>query len=245
MAEPHRVAQADLRGEVFRHLLAHPHEPLGERQHKALDVGPCDVLQMASRPHARLERGVDHLAVAVHALLAALELQLVEDVVVGRTGQHACLGQPRFLHQAEVALDRANPAGAFGILVSQLAAPVERGPVVLRVEEELGLPHHAVGPAEFRQQVVDVHHLVDGVRRPGLLAVAERGVGDVDVPRLERLRVELDLLSVDHLDHRAAESDQRRHPVVERSFEQVRLGRVDQGMRFSFIGHGHGEYPLF
>ena len=61
-AEAHRVAEADLRRELLRHLLAHPHQPLDEGQHEAVDVGPGDVLQVAARPHAGLECRVHHLA---------------------------------------------------------------------------------------------------------------------------------------------------------------------------------------
>ena len=44
------------------------------------------------------------------------------------------------------------------------------------------------------------------------------------------LRIELDRLAVDVLDDRAVETDQRRQPVVERVFQQVRLGAIDQGI---------------
>ena len=60
-----------------------------------------------------------------------------------------------------------------------------------------------LGPPSLREQVVDVHHLLDGVRRPRLLAVAERRVGDDDVPVLDRGEVELHRLAVDVLDGRA------------------------------------------
>ena len=78
-----------------------------------------------------------------------------------------------------------------------------------------------------------MHHLLDGVGRPGLLAVAEGRVGDDDVAGLAgACGSNFDRLAVDVLDDRPVEADQRRQAVVEGLFQQVRLGRVDQRKRF-------------
>ena len=69
-----------------------------------------------------------------------------------------------------------------GIAVAQVAAAVERAPVVARIEEELGLPDDAVRAAQLRHHVVDANHLVGRIGGPGLLAVAESRVGDENVP---------------------------------------------------------------
>ena len=155
-------------------------------------------------------------------------------MVIGATGEHAGFLQPGLFHQAEVALVGADPAGALGIAVPQVAAAVERAAVVARVEEELRLPDDAVRPAQLRHHVVDADHLVGRVRRPGLLAVAEGRVGDEDVAVLHRGRIELHRLAVDVFDHGAVEADQRRQAVGKRLFQQIRFGSIDQRMRFVF-----------
>ena len=38
-AETHRITQPDFNGLLFRHLLAHLHQPVHERQHEPFDVG--------------------------------------------------------------------------------------------------------------------------------------------------------------------------------------------------------------
>ena len=57
-AEAHRVAQADLDRQLLGHLLAHLHQPVHERQDEPVDVGARDVLQVAARPDAGVERGL-------------------------------------------------------------------------------------------------------------------------------------------------------------------------------------------
>ena len=221
-AEAHRVADPDLDRLVLRHLLAHPHQAIHERQHEPVPVGAGRVFQVAARTNAGLERRIDHFAIRVHALLAALELQLVEDVVVRTAGQHARLLQSGFLDQAEIAFHRADPARAFRIPVAQAPAAIERVAVVLGVQEELGLPDDAVRAAEFGQQVVQMDHLLDAVRRAGLLAVAERGVRDDDVAGPDRGRIEFDDPAVDRFQQRSVEFDLRRQIVVEGFFQQIR-----------------------
>ncbi len=131
----------------------------------------------------------------------------------------------------------ADPAGALGIAVAQLAAAVQRAAVVGGVEEELGLANHAVRPAQLGQQVIDVDHLVGRVRRPSLLAVAEGRVGDENVAGLDGRRIELHRLSVDLFDHRPVEADQRRQAVVERFFQQIGFGAIDQWKGLRFLRH--------
>ena len=71
--------------------------------------------------------------------------------------------------------------GASGVDAGGPAA-FEGFAVVLGVEEEFRLADDAAGAAQARQKVVDFHHLLDGVGRAGLLAVAEGGVGDEKFP---------------------------------------------------------------
>ena len=82
-----------------------------------------------------------------------------------------------------------------------------------------------------------LHHLVGRVGRPGLLTVAEGRVGDEDVAGLRLRRIEFHRLSIDVLDHRPVEPDQRRQTVRKRFFQQIGFGAVDQRMRRLFLGH--------
>ncbi len=185
---------------------------------------------MAARPHARLKSRLHHLAVAVHALLAALELELVEDVVVRAAGEHSRLFQARLLNESEVTLHRANPAGALRIRVAEGTTPIESLTVILGVQEKLGLANDAVGPAHLGQQIIQVNHLVYRVGRPGLLAVSEGRVRNEDVALLGLLWIEDHLLAIDVLYDRSVELDQRGQIVIERIVEQVGLGCVNKGM---------------
>jgi len=158
--EPHRIAQPDLRPLLLGHLLAHLHQPLDKRQHEALDIGPRYILQVASRPNTRLERRIDDLAVALHALLPAAELELVEDMIIGAARQHPALFEPGLLDQSKITLDRPYPPRALRILVPQRPASVEGLAVVLGIEEELGLPYHAFGAAQPAQKVCTICSIV-------------------------------------------------------------------------------------
>jgi len=69
------------------------------------------------------------------------------------------------------------------------------------------LAHDAVGTAQSSQQVVDMHHLVDRIRRPGLLAVAKRSIGDYDISVFDRSEIKLDRLAVNVLGNLALKTD--------------------------------------
>ncbi len=180
-AVAHRVADADLylHPGVFRE----PHEPFRERDHRAPEVGPRHVLEVAPDGlEARLGRGVydDH---EVFKNLLPVLFEFHEDVVVRDGGQNAGLLQADVFDELEVGRDGADPPRNLRVLVPAFLALFERLPVLFAVEEELGLAYDALGAAEPVQQVVDVYDVVDGVRRPGLLAVAERRIRDPDVLR--------------------------------------------------------------
>ena len=170
---------------ILRHLLGHSHETIDKRQHKTIDVRACQIFEMAARSHAGLERRVDHLAITIYTFLAALELELVKDVIVATAGQHAGFFQAGFLYQAKVLLDCANPTRAFRVFVAEFTAFVERLAVVLCVQKELGLTNDTIGPAKTRQHIVDFDHLVDRVGRSRLLAIAKRRVGYDNVTVLD------------------------------------------------------------
>ena len=115
--ETHRVADANLDRQFVRHLLAHSHQPVDERHHEAVPVSAGHIFQVTPRPHACFKGRVNDFAVRVHACLAALEFELVENVIIRRTCQHTGLFQARFLDQAKVTFDSANPSRAFRKLV--------------------------------------------------------------------------------------------------------------------------------
>jgi hypothetical protein len=110
--------------------------------------------------------------------------------------------------------------------LSQLAAFVQGLAVVLCIQEELGLTDDAVRPAQTREQVVDVDHLIDRVGRQRLLAITERRVGDHDVAVFHRGEIELNGLAVDVFDGRSVEPNPRRQVVGEDVLQQVRPGHL-------------------
>src|SRR5581483_3059092 len=107
--------------------------------------------------------------------------ELSEDVIVGTRGQDSGFPNSDLPHQAQIAAYRANPSRDFRKLVAQLKASPHRLAIQLRVKKEFGLPDDAVGAAEPMQHRVQLHNLIDGVRRARLLAVAKGGVGNEEL----------------------------------------------------------------
>ena len=80
----------------------------------------------------------------------------------------------------------------------------------------------AVGAAEPRHHLEQRNHVLLLVRGAGLLAVTERGIGDMDIARLDFVRVELDLLAVDGFLDLSFESDQRGKRIGKGVFKEIR-----------------------
>jgi len=121
--------------------------------------------------------------------------------------------------------------------MAQLATAVQGLAVVAAVEEKFGLADHTVRTTQFGQQIIDMHDLIHRVRRSGLLAVAKSSIGDMNIPRARRLRIELDGLAVDVFNQRTVEQDLRRQSVVEHFFQQIGLRGIDQRKGVAICGH--------
>ncbi len=174
----HGVAGPDLDRHLclFRNL----HQLLRERDDEAVEVSPCNVFEVAAGNNALLERRGNDVEVRLERVFAR-HIKLEEDVIVRAGGQDPGLLEPHLLHELEVVLVRPDPAGDLRIPVAALPAEPHRFPVLLRIEEKLGLADHAVRAAHAVHEVEDVGDLLRRIRRPGLLAVAEGGVRDPDV----------------------------------------------------------------
>ena len=174
-AVAHGVAQADL----DRHaaLLAQLHELLGEGQAEAVDVGTGDVLEMAARDDAPFQGLPGQVQIHVHGLLAGLP-QLEIDVVVRHAGQHAGLVELHVPGQLEVFLVGADPGGHAREAVAARPADIDALAVLGRVQEKLRRRDEARFAAHAVQEIEHLGHLLDRIRRPGMLAVTEGGVRD-------------------------------------------------------------------
>ena len=182
-AVAHGVAEADL----HRHaaLARKLHEPLGQGQTEAVNVGPGHVLEVAARNDAPFQGLAGQIHVHVHGLPAGFA-QLEKDMVVGHAGKHAGFVEFHVPHQLEVFLGGADPGRDPGKAVAARPADVDALAVLGRVEEEFRRRDQPGFAAQAVQEVEHLGHLLDRVGRPGLLAVAEGGVGNAHLFRRTR-----------------------------------------------------------
>ena len=205
----HAVAERIARAQLDRHagLLHQLGQLQHERHHEAVEIGAGDILQVAARPHARLD-ALAHDAHIVIDRLPARHLQLVEDVVIRAADQDARLLHADLAHHLKVLARGANPAGDLRVLIAALHAAQHRVPVLLGIQEELALADDAVRPAQAVQHVEDVHDLLGRVRLARLLPVAERRIRDPDLLRHghgHMAHVERDARDVLVIEHDAVE----------------------------------------
>ncbi len=216
-----RIRNAEAQGVAQPHLDVDPaffaelHELDGERDAETVNVRPRDVFKVAARLDALVQGGPHDRKVLLECT-RPVQLELEKDVVVGNRRQDSRLGETRVHHELQILLDRADPAGDLRVPVFLRATHVERFPVFVRVEEELGLADHAVGSGHPVQKIEDDLDLLDRIRGARLLAVPEGRVRDEDVLR-----------RVDRLDL-AVEVNPRDVFVGEDLAHEVRLRHIGQ-----------------
>ena len=179
-AVAHGIAGADLdRDLIFLHQL---HQLHAEGNHIAVDIGPGDVLQMASGADPLLQAVADNAQVMLHRL-PSCHLQLHENMIIGAADQNAGLLHADLLHQAEILLARPDPAGHLRKPIAPFHALIDRVPVLLAVKEKFAGAHHSVGAAQPVQIIIDGDDLIRGIGGAGLLSVPEGGIRDPDLLR--------------------------------------------------------------
>ena len=177
-AVAHGVAQAEL--DVDAALFPQLHQLQGKGHAKAVDVGPGDVFQMAPGFDPHLQGRLDDAQVLVQGL-APVPVELQKDMIVRHGGEDAGLLEAHLLHQGQVFGMGPDPAGDLRKGIAPLPAAVHGFLVFVAVEKKLALPDDPLGPGEPVEQVEDVDDLLHRIRRPGLLAVPEGGVGEQHV----------------------------------------------------------------
>ena len=174
-AEAHCIAEADL----HRHagLLGKLHEARGKGQTEAVDIGAGDVFKVTARHNAPFKGALDEAQIIFHRLLPRLA-QLEIEMVVRYAGQHTDFVELHVAGDAQVVLVGANPARHAREAVATGAAGFDGLAVLGGIHEEFRGLNEAALAAQLMEQVEDVGYLADGVRRAGLLAVAEGRIGD-------------------------------------------------------------------
>ena len=142
-----------------------------------MDIRPGQVLEVTAHAEPLGQRLGDDPHVVIERL-APGPPEFEEYMVVGAGGQDPGLAQARVPHQAEVLTLGPNPSGDLRVPVPPGQHLSHRLTVAHAVQEELTLPDHPVGSAQPVEQVEQLGDLRDLERRPSLLAVAERRVGD-------------------------------------------------------------------
>ena len=177
-AVAHGIAGTDTHGDLG--ILRHLHQLVDERNHKAVEIGSCDILQVTSGHNPCLKRLGNGGKIVIHAFLTG-HLHFLEDVVVTAGNQDTRLADAQVAYQLEVLLAGTDPSGDLGEFQPQLLAFFKSFSVLLAIYEELGLTNNAVGTAELGHQLEDVHDLLDRIGLYRLLTVAECGIGDPDI----------------------------------------------------------------
>ena len=93
--------------------------------------------------------------------------------------------------------------------MAKASAFIERFAVVLCIKEKLGLPYYSIRAAKTAQKVVDMHHLVNSIRRTRLLAVAESRIANQDVPVFNSSEVKFHCFAVYIFNNRSFKANQR------------------------------------
>ena len=175
-AVAHCIAGTDL----YRYaaFLRQLHEFGRKRHYEAVEIGSCDILEVASRTQPRFYRVGDDADVLVQSLLSC-KPHFVEDMVVGTAHEYARFFYADVAYKREIRLCGTDPCGYLREVIAKLHALFEGFSVLFGVNEELGLTDNAVLSAELVEQFIDMHHLIGGVGSAGLLTVTECGVGYV------------------------------------------------------------------
>ena len=204
------IARANLDGRGV--LFAQPHQLVGKRHDEAVEIRSRDVLEVAARHYAVVERGLDDGEVLVERALT-VELHFLIYMVVRATDEYARFLDVHVLDELEVLFVGANPAGYLGKFQPQLHASPDRLLVFFAVQEKLAGADKPVFAAELVHQLVNVDDLLDRQRRAGLLTVAKGRVGYPPLVRgIHR--------------HFAVVENHFRHPVVIEN-AAVKLGLFD------------------
>ena len=102
-------------------------------------------------------------------------------MVVGAGDQHPRLADPQRLDQREILRRRADPRGDLRKAIAEAHAGLQRGAVLLRIDEKLRLADQSVFPAQPVEHLVEIRDLLHRKRLGRLLSVAERRVRDPDL----------------------------------------------------------------
>ena len=116
-------------------------------------------------------------------------------MIVGDRGQNPGLFQTHLGHQVQVLLNRPYPSGYLRIFIPFGKAGLQRLPVLIRVQEELGLTNNPVWAGQAVKHLEYHFDLLDRIGGPGLLAVPKGGIRyEYIVSRVDRqeLVVEID-----------------------------------------------------
>ena len=104
-------------------------------------------------------------------------------MIIGNGREDAGFLEARLLDQRDIIRTGPDPAGDFRIAQTEALALLHGLAVLRAVEEKLRLPDHAVRSAETAHHRIEIHDLLDGVRGPCLLSVAEGRIGYEDLLR--------------------------------------------------------------
>ena len=171
----HGVAQANL----DRHaaLARELHEPLGQGQAKAVNVGAGHVFKVAAGYDAPFQGLFGHAHIHVHGLLAGFA-QLEKNMVVRNAGEHAGFVKFHIAGKLEVFLGGANPGGYTRKTVASGAAHINALAVFGRVQKKFRSRDEPGFSAQSVQKIEHLGHLLDRIGGAGLLAIAKGRVGN-------------------------------------------------------------------
>ena len=163
-------------------LIRKLHQLIDKGHHKAVEVRPRHILQVAARHDAGLKRVLHGRKVHLHGFPAGL-FQFLEDVIVAAGDQNAGLPDAQIFDRLEIFPAGADPGGDLRELQSQAAAALDGLAVFLGIDEEFGLTDNSIGAAELRHQLEERLDLLRCIGMKGLLPVTEGCIRDPDILR--------------------------------------------------------------
>ena len=129
-------------------LIRELHQLVDKGHHKAVEVRPCHVFQVAAGHDAGIEGILHGGKVHLHGFPARL-LQFLEDVIVAAGDQDAGLPDAQILDRLEVLTAGTDPGGDLRELQPQIPAAFDGLTIFFRIDEELRLADNSIGAAEL------------------------------------------------------------------------------------------------
>ena len=158
----HGIAAAYLDRDAV--LLAKLHQLQAERDDITVNIGSCDILQVASHRNAYLQAFLYNAQVMLHGLLTG-HFHFIKNVVIRAAYQDTGFLHSHILYKLKILFACTDPARHLREFITSLHTFLYGVPVLFAVEEELGCTNSSFRSAQLMEIIVNPHNLFCGIRR--------------------------------------------------------------------------------